>query len=107
GPLGFGSHVASSPSDILRAAAAADRQVALDRRGDGGFGLGAVAGEAAVGPFDAAVAGRDIGLGEHDQAAFEPAHACDLLEPFARVGVECVVDAHDDVWCAHQLGEAV
>src|SRR5262249_41864093 len=38
---------------------------------DRSFGAGAVALDPAVGPFDAAVAGRDIGLGQHHQPAFE------------------------------------
>ena len=36
--------------------------------------------DAAVGPFDPAVAERDLGLGEHHEAALEAAGAGDLVE---------------------------
>ena len=45
--------------------------------------LACVADDAAVGPFDLAVADRDVGLGDHHQAALEAAGAGDLVEPLA------------------------
>src|SRR5689334_6684190 len=50
-------------------AAAAGRDVTLDRFADRGFGLAAVARNAAVRPFDAAVAERHAGLDQNDQTA--------------------------------------
>src|SRR5712691_3398174 len=86
---------------------AAGGDVAAHRVADGAFGRGTIAHDAAVGPFDAAIAGRDLRLGEHDEASVEAAHAGNLVELLARLRVQRVVDAHDHVRRADQMGEAV
>src|ERR1700719_3582341 len=72
--------------------AAARGRVAVDHLADGGLGRRAVTHHAAVGPFDAAVAGRDVGLRQHDQAPREPVRARRLLELLARLRVQRVAD---------------
>src|SRR5271170_4356839 len=71
---------------------AARADIAGDRFADRRIGRGAVAVDAAVRPFDAAVADRDIGFGHHHQAAREIAGANDVVELFLGGGIECVVD---------------
>ena len=60
--------------------AGARRHVAADHVIDGRKGRGAVAGDAAIGPFDAAVAGRHGRVGQHRQPALEAARLRDLVE---------------------------
>src|SRR5262249_31906692 len=113
-----GSGTASSParlgngtlsSAILRFspnsafAAAACRNEATDRLGDRGLGHRAVALEAAVRPFDPAVARRNVVFGHHHQPALEAARAGNVLEPLLGVGIELGVDAHHDVRRADHL----
>ena len=59
-------------------------EVTLDRLHDDGRGRGGVAHHATVSPFDAAVAGFDIGIGQDDEAAGEAAAGRDLLQPRPR-----------------------
>src|SRR5262249_2807347 len=60
------------PQRFVRVGEAAPRaDIACDRGADGGVGRGHVAADAAVGPFDAAIADGDVGLGEYDQPALE------------------------------------
>src|SRR5690242_8660300 len=81
--------------------------VAADRIGDRNLGLGAVALEAAVGPFDPAVAEGDVALCHHDQPALETARAGDLLEPVLGLAIERPVDAYDQVGGRQELAEAL
>ena len=90
----------------MRCRAAPQRDVAADRLADRGLGGGAIARQAAIGPFDAAVAERHAGLGQHDQAALEAVQPRDLLEPLVRGLVDRLRDAHDDVRRRDQLAEA-
>src|SRR5208282_5205370 len=50
--------------------------------------LGGVTRDAAVRPFDPAVAHADAGLAEHDEPTFEAVQACDLVELLARGGID-------------------
>ena len=67
----------------------------------------ALAADAAIRPFDAAIARRHLRLGEHHQAALETARAHDLLEFLARGGIERIMDPHHDVRRRNQLAEAI
>src|SRR5579883_108767 len=86
---------------------ASGADVAVDGFADCLVGGGRIAVDAAVGPFDAAIAWRDVGLGEHDQAPLETAGAGDLVEPFLSGGVERVIDAHDDMRRGDELVKAL
>src|SRR5580658_4034258 len=87
-----------SPQHFMcRREVAARADIAGDRLADRRVGRGAVAVDAAIGPFNAAVADRDIRLGEHHQPALEMTRAHDVLELFLGGGVELVVDAHGDM----------
>ena len=55
------------------------------------LGPGAVLDLAVVGPFDAAIAGRDVGRGQHHEAAAEPA------------GMRGLVGSSRAVWCSPSL----
>src|SRR4029077_7552892 len=88
-------HSLEPPDLILRCCAR--RDIARDGLVDRRLGSGAVTREAAVGPFDAAIAERHAGLGEHDEAAFETAQPRDLIQPGARTVVNLLRDAHDDM----------
>src|ERR1700683_3145697 len=59
--------------------AAPGADITCDRGADRRVGRGGVAADAAVGPFDAAIADGDIGLGEHDEAALETFRAYDVV----------------------------
>src|SRR5580704_16629734 len=87
--------------------AAPGADIACDGGADRSVRCGGVAADAAVRPFDAAIADGDIGLGEHDEAALETFGAHDVVELFARRGIERVVDAHSDVRRGYQLAEAI
>src|SRR6202451_2935337 len=87
--------------------AAPGADIARDRGADRSVGRGGVATDAAIRPFDAAIADGDIGLGEHDEAALKAFRPHDAVELFARRGVERVVDAHGDVRRGHQFPEAI
>src|SRR5438477_1011304 len=73
---------------------------------DGEVGLVRVADDPAVGPFDLAIADRDLGLGDHHDAALEAAGAGDLVEPGAGDFMQGVVDAHYDVRRRGEMLEA-
>src|SRR5580692_6108900 len=97
-----------SPQYFVRIGEAAPgADIARDRGADRRVGRGDVAADAAVRPFDAAIADGDIGLGEHDEAALKTFRAHDVVEFFARRSVERVVDAHGDVRGGYQLPEAI
>src|SRR5215471_7025579 len=93
-PARFGNGTLSSAifcfsaNSVSTGVAAPGRDVASDRLGDGGLGGDAVALEAAVGPFDAAIARRDVAFRHHHQPALETARAGDLLELLLGVGIE-------------------
>src|SRR3954466_486849 len=101
--FGIITHLHSPKSRGIRFAR---RHVSLARLADCGFGPGAVAREAAVGPFDAAIAERQTGLCEHDETAFEATQPCNLLKPRMRALVDGLADAYDDVRRGDQLTEA-
>src|SRR5580698_7142549 len=97
-----------SPQDFVcvgETAPGAD--IARDRGADRRVRCGDVAADAAVRPFDAAIADGDIGLGKHDEAALKAFRAHDVVELFARRGIERIVDAHGDVRRGYQLAEAI
>src|ERR1700758_4020376 len=71
------------PGRILFGVGDPPLDVAGDRLRDRRLARGAVAPNAAVGPFDMAVAGRDPGLGENDQMARHAALAGDRLDGLA------------------------
>src|SRR5690349_10409605 len=110
-PVRLGNGTLSSAILLLpgtqRPPALPRRDVASDRLGNGGLGGGAIALEAALRPFDATVARRDVALRHHHQPALEAARAGDLLEPLLGVGVEIGVDPHDDVRRRDHLAETV
>ena len=68
------------PRGYIGAFRRAGGDIAADHFGDRRFGFDAVAGDAAVRPFDAAVAERDVRLGDHHEAAFEAAGAGGVAE---------------------------
>src|SRR6476659_8324957 len=80
-------HVGGLPCPEVTSNGIADDQV----------GLGCVADDSAVGPFDLAVADSDLGLGDHHESALEAAGAGDLVEPGTSDFMQRVVDAHHDV----------
>src|SRR5436190_2218341 len=57
---------------------------AIDRLSDQRLRRGAVADHAAIRPFDAAIAFGDVGLAQHDEAAFESHMARNLFHFLAR-----------------------
>src|SRR5256885_16734932 len=84
-PFSLSAIVAVSPQLISSRAAGRDiapHQV-VDRRRDGG----ALADDAAIRPFDPAIAERDVGLAEHHQPPLEAAAARDLFEALACCGI--------------------
>ena len=62
--------------------------------------------DAAVGPFDPAVAGRDRGLAEDDELAGEAVGARDVVDLLASGGIKSLVDANDDMRRGDELAEA-
>src|SRR5215470_7923396 len=74
----------------------------VDRQSDGR----AVADDAAVRPVDATVAKRDVGFAKHHQPALEAATARNLVETLARCGIKFAVDAHHQMRCRQERGEA-
>jgi hypothetical protein len=62
--------------------------------------------DAAIGPFDPAVAGRDIGFAVHYQPPGKRLCAGDVVDLFARRRVKSIVDPDDDVRRGHELAEA-
>src|ERR1700722_5319897 len=97
-----------SPQHFMRVGEGAPgADIVCDRGGDRRVGRGGVAADAAVRPFDAAIADGDIGLGQHDEAALKAFGAHDVVELFARRGIERVVDAHGDVRRGHQFPETI
>src|ERR1700733_2867151 len=92
---------------LCRREVAAGADIAGDRFADRCVGRRAVAVDAAVSPFNAAVADLDIRLGEHHQPALVMARAHDVLEHFLGGGVERVVDAHGDMRCGNKLAETL
>src|SRR5215469_14943292 len=101
------SAIVFSPAKSQRHRAAARRDVAPDRLGDRRLGRGTVVLEPAVGPFDPAVAGRDLGLGHHHQASVEAACARHLFELGPGLAVQRAVDAHDEVGRRQELAETL
>src|SRR6185295_11875959 len=91
----LGSSLIASLQLSLRAGAR--RHVAADRFGDRGLGRGAIARHATSRPFDAAIAWRHAGLGEHHQPPLKPIEVRDLLQPRLRDFVDLLRDTHDDV----------
>src|SRR5215470_7693843 len=92
-PSRSGSGILPSLSDIARASkgldvgtrvlcllAAAHGDVAVNGLRDQRFGRAPITCQTAVRPFDAAVAGGDLGLAEHDQTPFVAARARDVLQ---------------------------
>src|SRR5262249_56144818 len=80
GNMGFRCRLAAN-ADV-----AADGLV--DRSGDGG----AVAADAAIRPFDAAIARRDLGLAQNHQAALQAQLANDLVDPFPPPSLPLIPD---------------
>src|SRR6185312_10857320 len=82
------------------------RDIAPDKLVDLGVDRGALQHHAAVGPFDPAVAGRDLGLGEDDEAPLEAGLLGESLDALARQLVERGVDAHHEMRRRDQVREA-
>src|ERR1700676_1079891 len=77
------SLILGSPQHFVwRRQVASGVDIAGNRRADDRIGRGAVALDAAIRPFDAAVTDRDVGFGEHHQPALETARARDIVELF-------------------------
>src|ERR1700692_3055500 len=91
---------------VRRREYAARADIARHRFADHRIGCGVVAVDAAVRPFDAAIAQRDVGFGKDHQAALEVLGARDLVELFLGGGIERVVDPHRDMRRGDQLLEA-
>src|SRR4029079_15978636 len=72
-------------------------EIAADGVVDSEAGLASVAHNAAVGPFNLAVANGVARLGQHDKASFETLALGDFVELGAGGLVQRVVDAHHDV----------
>src|SRR5579863_428912 len=87
--------------------AAARADIVRNRLVDRRLGGGAVAVDAAIGPFETAIAERDIGLGEHNEPAFEAPRPHNIVELFLGGGVERIVDPHDDMRRGDELAEAL
>src|SRR5436190_3419539 len=83
------------------------RQIASDEFTDLGLDGGALQHHAAVGPFDAAIAGRDIRLGEDHETSLEADLPRHPLDPVAYGLIEAVVDANHQMRRRHQVREAV
>jgi hypothetical protein len=75
--------------------------------GDGRFESGAVADDAAVGPFQPHVARCDVRLAQHDDLAAETVFVRDALHDGVGVLDQRFVDAHHEMRHAAQLPEAV
>src|SRR5580704_12510442 len=72
-----------SPQDFVRVGdAAPGADIVGDRGADRRIGRGDVAADAAVRPFNAAIADGDVWLGEHDEAALKTFRAHDVVEFF-------------------------
>src|SRR5271163_168633 len=91
------SLILGSPQHFMCRKVAARTDIAGNRLADRRIGRGGVARDTAIGPFDAAVADRDIRFGEHDEPALEVAHAHDIVELLLGRSVQRVVDAHGDM----------
>src|SRR3954471_8318792 len=81
-------------------------EVASNGIADGEVDLGRIADDPAVGPFDLAVADRDLRVGEHHEPALEAAAVGDLVEPGTGDFVQGVVDAHHHVRRSGEMLEA-
>src|SRR5579862_4847544 len=106
GILPFSLIVGSPQRLVCVGRIAARARVTGDRHPDRRIRSGAVAVDAAVGPFDAAIAGRDVRLREHHQPALKVLGAHDVLEFFACLRVERIVDAYGDMRRRHELAKA-
>src|SRR6266404_9431852 len=85
----------------------AGRHIAPDKFVDLGFDGGAFQHHAAVGPFDPAVAGCNLRLGQDHQPALETALGGLPLDFLAGGFVEAVVDADHEVRCRDQMRKAI
>ncbi len=81
--------------------------VALDQFSNLGVDGGSFAHDAAVRPLDLAVADREFGLGEYDQAAREAALLCHALESVARLLIQSVIDPDHQMRRRYQMLEAI
>src|SRR5664279_3124252 len=95
GTLLSSSAIYRSPEFLIRCRTG--RQVTGDRVIDGGKRRGLIAIDAAVGPFDAAIAGRHIGVRHHHQPALEATRMGGFLELLLGGVVDVGADAHHDV----------
>src|SRR5581483_2539742 len=86
---------------------AARGEIASDGFGDCGLDRGAVAGEAAVGPFDAAIVRLHVRLGHDHEAAGKAEILRDRVELFAGLRVDRVGDAHHDVRRGVEVAQAI
>src|SRR6202034_4839329 len=87
-------------------AASPRAEITRDRLAERRIRGGAVAVDAAVPPFDPAIAERDAGFGKHDQPAFEAPAARDGVKLVARRGVKTIIYAHHDVRRGEELAKA-
>ena len=71
--------------------------IAADGFGDCRFGGATIAIDTPVRPFDAAIARRDVRLGEHDEAALEAARAGQFVELVAGGGIKGLAEPDGDV----------
>src|SRR5271157_4535172 len=85
--------------------AAARADIAGDGFADCGVGRDGVAIDAAVRPFDPAVAGPDAGVAEHDEPPLEAVPASDVVELLAGGGIGQIVDAYGNMRRGDQLAE--
>src|SRR3954471_11262342 len=92
----------SWPSGLI-----AGRHVAPDKFVDLGFDRRALQHHAAISPFDPAVAGCDLRLGQDHQPALEAALGSLPLDLFAGSLVKTVVDANYEVRRRNQVREAI
>ena len=83
------------------------RHVARDEFVDLGFDRRALQNDAAVSPFDPAVAGCDLGFGEDHESALEAGLFRQPLDPLMRALIELVVDADHEMRRRDEMGEAV
>lgn len=65
--------------------------------GEGGFDAASLAQDAAVGPLDARVARRDVGLAHDDEAAFVPALSGEAADQGVDLRDEPLVHANDEM----------
>ena len=73
------------------------REKAGDQVVDRRFDRLAFADDAAIRPFDPAIAGRDLAFAEHDQATFKARLRAILFETPARLAIKAVIDPHRDM----------